>query len=95
MTTTPTPLEWQPLWDAMDAAPFEWIETTGEMFWQMLECLPPRAQRRGAFLVGEPKTHNENGQAVHACFNERADGRFFARHMTVAEFFSMAEAGLI
>ena len=86
-TTTTTPLEWAALWDAMDAAPTEWIETTSDMYWQMLECLPPRAQRRGAFLVGEAKTHNEQGQAVHACFDERADGRVFARHLTVAEFF--------
>jgi hypothetical protein len=87
MNTPPlTPLEWKPLWDAMDAAPTEWIETTSDMYWQMLECLPPRAQRRGAFLVGEPLRHNDAGQAVHACFWERADGTYWARNLTVAEF---------
>jgi hypothetical protein len=70
----------------MDAAPTEWIETTEAMYWEMLECVPPRAMAGGRFLVGEAKTHNEHGQAVHACFDERADGRFFARHLTVAQF---------
>lgn len=46
-------LEWQALWDAMEAAPDAWIPTTENMWWQMLEVLPPRAQTRGAFLVGE------------------------------------------
>lgn len=79
-------LEWQQLWDAMDANPGEWIETTEDMFWQMLECVPPRAERRGAFLVGEAKCHNSEGQAVHACFVHRGADRYFAKYMTVAEF---------
>jgi len=77
-------LVWSELWAAMDAYPTEWIPTTAGMYWQMLECLPPRAQRGGRFLVGEPKTHI-NGEAVHACFCER-DGGYFAKHMTVREF---------
>ena len=50
-----TTLEWQPLWDAMDARPTEWIETTEQMWWDMLECVPPRAQAGSRFLVGEPQ----------------------------------------
>lgn len=85
MTTTTKPLEWKPLWDAMDATPTEWIETTAGMYWEMLECLPPRAIAGGRFLVGEPLRHVD-GHAVHACFWERADGTFWARNLTVAEF---------
>ena len=83
------PLEWSDLWAAMDAQPTEWIETTEAMYWQMLECLPPREQDGARFLVGEPKTHNAEGKAVHACFWEKADGRYFAKHMTVEQFRSL------
>lgn len=90
MNQNASPLEWQPLWDAMDSRPDEWIETTSSMWWDMLECVPPRAQAGGRFLVGEPKRHDENGKAVHACFWKRADGRCFAQHMTVDEFRRLA-----
>lgn len=79
------PLEWQPLWSAMDATPEAWIPTTESMYWEMLECVPPRAQRQGSFLVGEPLRHNSEGKAVHACFKETKDG-FFARNLTVDQF---------
>lgn len=79
------PLEWKPLWDAMDATPDAWIETTEEMYYEMLECVPPRAQERGRFLVGEPLRHNEEGKAVHACFR-RSGNDFFARNLTVEQF---------
>jgi len=79
-------LEWQALWDAMDAAPIEWIPTTEAMYWDMLECVPPRAQTPAAFLVGEPLRHNADGEAVHACFKETAAGEFFARNLTVKQF---------
>ena len=35
------PVVWDALWDAMKAAPGEWIETTEKMYWDMLEVLPP------------------------------------------------------
>jgi|GEM_PF-3253630 len=91
------PLEWAALWAAMDAAPNDWIETTEEMYFEMLECVPPRAMARGWFLVGEPKTHNEQGEAVHACFRmtggtiSSGTARFHAKHMTVAEFWNPAQ----
>ena len=53
MTTAQTALEWSPLWEAMKADKSAWIPTTESMYWEMLECLPPRAMRNGAFLVGE------------------------------------------
>jgi len=80
--------EWSTLWDAMDAFPQDWIATTREMYWAMLEAVPPRAMGRfGAFLVGEARRHNESGQGVYAAFylaNGYDDIR--ARHMTVSEF---------
>ena len=84
MTTT-NPLEWADLWAAMDAAPADWIETTERMFWNMLEVLPPRAQKRGRFLVGEARRHNAEGKGVYACFKQTGD-RYFAKHLTVEEF---------
>ena len=85
-TTTDTqPLEWSDLWEAMDASPDAWIPTTEDMYFEMRDCLPPRTMSGGRFLVGEPKTHNAEGKAVHACFWER-DGSYFAKHMTIEQF---------
>ncbi len=78
-------LFWQSLWDAMDAQPEEWIETTESMYWNMLEALPPRAMRHKAFLVGEALRHNENGETVYSCFKQKNDG-YFARNLTLAQF---------
>lgn len=79
------PLVWKELWDAMDANPEQWIQTTEGMYWEMLEVVPPRAQTRDAFLVGEPLRHNSNGDAVNACFKQVGDN-FYARNLTVAQF---------
>jgi len=84
MSTT-KPLEWADLWAAMDAQPDAWIPTTEEMYWDMLEAVPPRCQTARAFLVGEARRHDSNGHAVHACFKQ-VGSEFFAKHMTVAEF---------
>ena len=78
-------LEWQALWDAMKANPAEWIPTTEEMYWEMLEVLPPRAQKRGAFLVGEADYHNAEGYPVYSCF-KRAGDTFYAKNMTFKQF---------
>ncbi len=77
-------LEWQNLWDAMEAAPDAWIPTTENMWWQMLEVLPPRAQTRGAFLVGEA-SHHVGGEAVYSCFKQTG-GEYFAKNLTVKQF---------
>lgn len=80
-----TKLEWQELWDAMDASPEAWIETTEKMYWNMLECVPPRAQLGDRFLVGEALRHDAEGKAVHSCFKE-VGSQFFAKNMTVEHF---------
>ena len=79
------PFEWKELWDAMDANPSEWIPTTEAMYWEMLEVLPPRKMIGEQFLVGEANNHNENGEAVYACFNKYCD-KYAAKYMTVKEF---------
>lgn len=78
-------LEWAPLWAAMDAKPLEWIPTTEAMYWHMLECVPPRAQRGGAFLVGEANNSNAEGKAVYSCFKQSGDN-YFARNLTLEQF---------
>jgi hypothetical protein len=81
---TTQPLEWQPLWDAMDANPDAWIPTIESMYWEMLCVLPPIAMRYDSFLVGEVSRH-VNGEAVYACFCKTGDN-YRARHLTVSQF---------
>jgi len=86
------PLEWQALWDAMDANPDTWIPTTEAMYWEMLEVLPPRKMIGENFMVGEPLRHDSQGHAVHACFTKFGN-TYKARNMTLNQF--MAEHGFI
>jgi len=79
------PLEWQPLWDAMDANPQAWIPTTEDMYWHMLGAVPPRAMRGDSFLVGEPLRANAQGETIYACFTRTGDS-FRARNLTVRQF---------
>lgn len=79
------PLEWAQLWAAMDSAPGSWIPTTENMYWEMLGCVPPAAMGNGGFLVGEAHHHNENGEAVYACFRQNGE-TFEACYMTKREF---------
>ena len=79
------PLEWQELWDAMDAQPDAWIPTTENMYWEMLCVLPPQAMRCGSFLVGEPLRDNGQGETLYACFCKTGD-TFRARNLTVKQF---------
>jgi len=92
MKTETKPLEWQELWDAMDANPQEWIPTTEAMYWQMLEVLPPRKMLGQNFLVGEAVRSNAEGEPVYAGFTKFGD-TYKAKNMTLAEF--MAEHGYI
>lgn len=86
------PLEWQALWDAMDASPEAWLPTTEKMYWEMLEVLPPRKMIGRSFLVGEKLRHNSAGEAVYSCFAKFGD-TYEAKNLTVAEF--MREHGHI
>ena len=85
-------LEWQELWDAMEANPDAWIPTTENMYWEMLGVVPPIKMLGRNFLVGEADHHNADGRAVYACFCTFGDS-YSARYLTVAEF--MREHGHI
>ena len=87
-----TPLEWQNLWDAMDENPNEWILTTENMYWEMLEVLPPEKMIGRNFLVGEALRSNGQGEAVYSCFTKFGD-TYKAKNLTIAEF--MLEHGYI
>jgi hypothetical protein len=55
------------------------------MFWDMLECLPPKRMDGRKFLVGEADHDNERGEAVYACFKKVGE-RFYARYLTIDQF---------
>lgn len=63
----------------------EFCEVTEDLYWEMLEILPPAAMKGAAFLVGEPRRHDEHGHAVYMSFREH-NGRYFATHETHAQF---------
>lgn len=83
------PLEWNDLWSAMRPVPHAWMPTTENMYWHMLEVVPPVAACNGAFLVGEADHHNADHVPVYACFKQASD-QYEARYMTVAEFHGLA-----
>jgi hypothetical protein len=85
MNYTTTPLVWKPLWDAMRSTPDAWIPTTEEMYWDMLEALPPLRMRGGAFLMSEADHSDESGHPVYACFLKH-QGHYLARYMNCLEF---------
>jgi len=78
-------LEWEALWAAMDATPDAWIPTTENMYWQMLEVLPPRKMLGTNFLVGEALRSNSQGEEVYSCFS-KCGNTYKAKNLTVAEF---------
>src|SRR4030067_3715068 len=84
------PLEWNELWDAMRAVPHPWILTTEDMFYSMLEAVPPQDMGSGGFLVGEAQYHNAANEPVYACFaglpNGSGGSLFQARYLTPREF---------
>ncbi len=85
-TLNSRPLEWQELWDAMDAHPDMWIPTTERMTYEALGVFPPVRLASNALLVGEPLRHDDKGRAVYACFAGPVSKRYYARNMTCEEF---------
>lgn len=85
-------LEWQELWDAMEANPDAWIPTTEKMYWEMLVAVPPIKMLGRNFLVGEASHHNSEGEAVYSCFARFGD-TCKAKYLTVDQF--MREHGHI
>jgi hypothetical protein len=68
--------------------PIEWLQTTEEQWWEMLEVLPPAAMFGNGFLVGEASDHHAgNGQPRFQAYIKRAGQHYAAtRPMTRKEF---------
>lgn len=55
-------------------------EVTEQMYWDMLEVLPPVRQVTNAFLVGEPTDHGKDMRGTFAPRYQlffRADGKYY------------------
>jgi len=61
------------------------VEMTGAAYWHFLECVPPKRMERGAFVCGEPYTHNDKGEGVYLCGREIA-GKHIAQYGTLKQF---------
>lgn len=71
---------------------FKWqgVEMSQEIFYEMLECVPPEIESKGAFLSGEMIDYNREGLPYYDCFcSIRVNGETSYHHlgsMTVKEF---------
>lgn len=78
--------EWEQLWDILKLNlkqdKFEWVETTKNMFEQMLEALPPAYIENSKFAMGEPFSTDKNGNVVFICFKQ-VNNQFFAQLNTI------------
>lgn len=80
--------EWKDATAKEQDMPGHWEPCTEERYWEMLEVLPPAAQRKGAFLVGEALDHHaKSGHGRFDAFKQEGENFFaFSRPMTRAEF---------
>jgi hypothetical protein len=90
-TLNTRPLEWQELWDAMDAHPDKWVPTTNHMWCKMRDSTPPQAYADGVFLCSEPVRGDEEGNNLYPCF-AGIGRRYYARFMTREEFDCLVKA---
>lgn len=88
------PFEYSALFQLMDATPRQWVPTTEKMFYDMLEAIPPvaygKAENWTGFLMGEPVTHDTQGDAIYSAYI-RVDDNFYAQNMTVKDFKDLPE----
>jgi hypothetical protein len=61
-----------------------WVETDEELYDEMLCVLPPDFHARGAFAVGEPKTHI-GSTPIYYCFKEDKQGFYWVQVMSIDE----------
>ena len=66
-------------------------EVDQELFDYFLGVLPPRSMKPGGFLVGEPVSSNDRGEAVYSAFVGSYDiGRYYFKQlMTYREFLEL------
>ena len=80
------PLSWNDLLHNIKTAASggQWTAVSEEMYYSMLESVPPAAQTKGGFLCGEPLRHNAEGHAVYYSFRF-SHGLYFATIETLAD----------
>lgn len=52
-----------------------------EIYWDMLEALPPIYSRRNTFQVGEAHSHDRNGRPLYGTFTHHGDLFFFLGYL--------------
>jgi hypothetical protein len=69
------------MWDNKKRLQVEFIEAKSEVsdikYFEMLEVLPPAEMCANAFLVGEPTTHNKQGQPVYELYFIKDDKFYY------------------
>lgn len=69
----------------------DWTSITRDDYLHALNVLPPAADRRWGFLLGEPHDHDAAGVPRFRAFRETSEGFFkSAEPMTIAEFYRTA-----
>lgn len=68
--------------------PIKWEPTTKEIYWEMLEVLPPAVWENGGFMVGEAYDHDAGtGEPRFSAYRHRGDTyETSSRPLTIREF---------
>lgn len=86
VTENEKPLEWRDLWDELNrknvSGDDSWTLTTEDMYYEMLNSVPPRDYFTGGFAAGEPVRHSRNGALYHAFKVE--GNKYYAKLMEYA-----------
>ena len=61
-----------------------WIETSEELFYEQLGCVPPERIENKCFLMGEMIDWLPDGP-LYSCFTE-VNGRYFTRYVYLKEW---------
>jgi len=64
---------------------FPKTEMCKDSYWHFLECVPPKRMHKGAFICGEPYTHNGQGEAIYLC-GIKEGNKYFAKYGTLKQF---------
>lgn len=74
----------------------KWKEVSEDRYVEMLEVLWPACWEGIGFLVGEPWSHNREGQPVFAAF-AKIDGAHYEAHgaLSIREFRALSRADVL
>jgi len=70
-------------------SPREGQEVEEDIYYEMLDVLPPARMKGGAFLVGEPYDFNEKGEYTYECFDSKKGKYYYVGKMSKREFDEM------